>query len=167
MGNLAGAYELTGRLPEAEFLRRQILAVRRRQIAADNPVIAYDLARLGGCLLLQERALEAESILRECLPIREQKTPDSWTRFDVQSLLGGALLGQKKYADAEPLLLSGYEGMKQREAKLRFFERKHMTDALDRLVRLYDAWGKPDEAAKWRAERAKYPPTQAPAASTK
>jgi len=33
-------------------------------------------------------------------------------------MLGGSLLGQKKYAEAEPLLLSGYEGMKQREVKI-------------------------------------------------
>jgi hypothetical protein len=31
-------------------------------------------------------------------------------------------------------------------------------------VRLYEAWGKPDEAAKWRAERAKYPDPALPAA---
>jgi len=32
--------------------------------------------------------------------------------------LGAAILGQHKYADAEPLLLQGYEGMKQRELLL-------------------------------------------------
>ena len=32
--------------------------------------------------------------------------------------MGATLLGQKKYAEAEPLLLAGYEGMKQREAKI-------------------------------------------------
>ena len=34
-------------------------------------------------------------------------------------MLGEALLEQKKYPEAEPLLLSGYEGMKQREAASR------------------------------------------------
>ena len=34
----------------------------------------------------------------------------------------------------------------------------NMTDAgLDRLIELYTALDKPEEAAKWRAERAKYP----------
>jgi len=33
-------------------------------------------------------------------------------------MLGGSLLGQKRYAEAEPLLLSGYEGMKQRQRSL-------------------------------------------------
>ena len=32
-------------------------------------------------------------------------------------MLGEVLLNQKKYADAEPLLLSGYEGMTKREGR--------------------------------------------------
>ena len=33
----------------------------------------------------------------------------------------------------------------------------HPTEALERLVQLYDAWGKPDQAAEWRAKLAKEP----------
>ena len=33
-----------------------------------------------------------------------------------------------------------------------------LPEALDRLIDLPIAANKPDEAAKWRAERAKYPP---------
>ncbi len=33
-------------------------------------------------------------------------------------MLGGALLGQKKYDAAEPLLLKGYAGLKQREGAI-------------------------------------------------
>jgi len=33
-------------------------------------------------------------------------------------MLGEALLLQKKYTEAEPLLLQGYEGMKLREAMI-------------------------------------------------
>ena len=48
-------------------------------------------------------------------------------------MLGGALLGQKKYAEAEPLLLAGYEGMKQREAKIPPEGKVRLTEALERL----------------------------------
>jgi outer membrane protein assembly factor BamD (BamD/ComL family) len=67
-------------------------------------------------------------------------------------MLGGALLGQKKYADAEPLLLAGYEGMKKREAKIPPQGKGRVTEAVERLVQLYEATGKKDEAAKWRKE---------------
>src|SRR5436309_836134 len=33
-------------------------------------------------------------------------------RFNMMSPLGGALLGQGRYAEAEPLVVPGYEGMK-------------------------------------------------------
>jgi hypothetical protein len=46
-------------------------------------------------------------VLRESLALREKKKPDAWTRFNTKSMLGGALLRQKNYADAEPLLING------------------------------------------------------------
>ncbi len=35
-------------------------------------------------------------------------------------------------------------------------------EALDRLIALYTATNKPDEAKKWRAERANYPAEKTP-----
>ena len=64
--------------------------------------------------------------------------------------LGSNLLEQKKYATAEPLLLAGYEGLKKREAQLLPNEKIRLTEALQRLLQLYDAWGKPEKAAEWR-----------------
>jgi len=102
---------------------------------------------------------DAEPLLRECLVIRQQKEPDAWTTFYSQALLGAALLGQKEYPDAEPLLLQGYQGMKKREAKIPKDATVRLTQALERLVQLYDAWGKKDKAAEWRKkpEAAKTP----------
>jgi hypothetical protein len=72
-------------------------------------------------------------------------------------MLGGALLGQKKYAEAEPLLLKGYEGMKAREKSIPRQGSTRITEALDRLIELYTATNKPDDVKKWQVERAKYP----------
>jgi hypothetical protein len=52
------------------------------------------------------------------LIIREKKIPDDFFTFNARSMLGGSLLGQKKYAEAEPLLLSAYEGLRQREDRI-------------------------------------------------
>jgi eukaryotic-like serine/threonine-protein kinase len=89
-------------------------------------------------------------VLRECLAVREKKAPDDWPSFHAKSMLGEAQLGQKKYADAEPLLVAGYAGLKQREKKLPPPGKIRLTEAAARLVQLYEAWGKPAEAAKWR-----------------
>ena len=69
-----------------------------------------------------------------------------------KSRLGSVLLGQKKYADAEPLLLQGYAGLKQRETKIPAEAKVRLTEALKRLVQLYDSWDKKDEAARGRKE---------------
>jgi len=105
---------------------------------------------------------EAEPSLRECLAIREKTQPDTWSTFNTQSSLGGALMGQKKYAEAEPLLRKGYEGMKQREKSIPQERRVRLSEALDWLIEFYTATNKPDEVTKWQAERAKHPATASP-----
>ena len=50
-------------------------------------------------------------------------------------------------------MLDGYSGLRQTEAQIPpQVNDSRLSDALERLVQLYDAWGKPDEAAKWRKE---------------
>ena len=82
--------------------------------------------------------------------------------FNTQSLLGGALAGQKMFQEAEPLLVEGYSGMKDREAKIPANAKIRLTEAVQRLIDLYTAWDKPDEAKKWQAklelEKAKLSP---------
>jgi hypothetical protein len=94
--------------------------------------------------------VEAENILREGLKIREAKLPDDWTTFSSKALLGASLLGQQKYAEAEPLLLAGYEGMKQREGKIPAAGKTRLVEAVQRLVQLYEAWDRPEQAQAWR-----------------
>jgi serine/threonine protein kinase/tetratricopeptide (TPR) repeat protein len=160
MTSLTEAYALTGRLDKAEPLLREQADYWKKKAGADSAPYASQLAGLGLNLLGQTKYADAEPLLRECLSIRELKEPDGWTTFNTKSMLGGSLLGQKKYVAAEPLLAEGYEGMKQREAKMPAAGKARLTESLERLVQLCDAQGKPDEAARWRAELAarKAPP---------
>ena len=102
-------------------------------------------------LLNQGKFAQAEPLARECLALREIMIPDDWRTFNARSLLGGCLLGQMKYAEAEPLLLSGYEGLKQREDKILPAARElRLREALQRLAQLDEATGRPEQAAEWR-----------------
>jgi tetratricopeptide (TPR) repeat protein len=114
---------------------------------------AGQLAQRGLALLQEQKWAEAEPLIRQSLAIRQKMQPDAWTTFNTQSLLGGALLGQQKYADAEPLLLAGYEGMKQRQQSIPPPGKVRLPEAALRLVQLYEALGKKDEAMKWQKER--------------
>jgi tetratricopeptide (TPR) repeat protein len=151
--NLAGCQEALRQYAEAEVWRRKWLAHARAQGAARTPDHAIDLSLLGINLLHQKKWQEAESELRACLILREslasdEKAVPSWQIGDVKSLLGAALAGQKDYAGAEPLLLAGYRGMN--EATLPPHARARLIEAIERLVALYAATGRKEQAANWK-----------------
>jgi tetratricopeptide (TPR) repeat protein len=146
----AGAVEKAGDLTKAEGMWRQLLDIRRKQAGSPKTIVSTVLGQLGWNLLLQNKPAAAEPILRECLAIREKEMEDTWLRFNAECLLGASLLDQKKYADAEPLLIQGYEGMLKRRAQISAKYQPRLMDALQRVVRLYEAWGKKDQAMEWR-----------------
>jgi tetratricopeptide (TPR) repeat protein len=150
--NLASAYEPLGRWAEAEALRRRILDSRRRTASPDSPDLADDLALLARNLTGQTRWAEAEPILRESLAIRTKVNPDDWTRHNVMSQLGGALLALGRHAEAEPLVIRGYEGLKARAGAIPLPSGPRLSEAAARVVRLYESWGKPEEAARWKTK---------------
>jgi hypothetical protein len=103
-------------------------------------------------LLNRAKWSEAETLLRESLALYEKTQPDTWSRFNTMSQLGGALLGQGRYAQAEPLVVSDYEGVKARAKAIPVRYKTRPTEAALRVVRLYEAWGKPEQAAAWKAK---------------
>jgi hypothetical protein len=86
--------------------------------------------------------------------LADRQWPEQWTTFNTRSVLGGALLGQQQNAAAEPLLVAGYEGLKQQAATIPAEDQTRLTEALERLVQLYDATGQQEKAANWRKKLA-------------
>jgi TolA-binding protein len=70
---------------------------------------------------------------------------------NARSLLGAALLGLKRYAEAEPLLLAGVQGLKDDEQAIPP-QGTNVSDAMGRLVEFYRATGRADEAERWQKE---------------
>ena len=124
----------------------------RRSSGPAHPDTVRTMTKLAELHTDQGRHDLAESVLRTALSIVEKEWPDEWAAYEVRSRLGGSLLGQKKYVEAEPFLVQGYEGLKKPNARVPPNLEPLLAEALQRVVRLYDAWGKPNEAAKWRKE---------------
>jgi serine/threonine protein kinase len=177
---LLDCYIRAGNREKVISLGKELVASARRQLPKDSLPLAQELASKGLSLLFVQDFAEAEPLLREALATRKKSQPDSWSTFCAESMLGGALLGQKKYNEAEPLLLSGYRGMNEREATIPLYGggELRLTEALERLVQLYDEMGKKDDAAKWRKEldtrkgaakggRAQIPAVEKPSTSTR
>jgi serine/threonine protein kinase len=149
MDNLAQLYGDAGRSSEALALYEEAVAGFKARLGADHPDTLLAMTNLARAYLVG-RPAQAEPLLREVLAIRERKAPADWRTAAIRGLLGGSLLGQKKYAEAEPFLLRGYEGLKAHEAEVPPRSRKSLAETAARIVQLYDAWGRKDQAAEWR-----------------
>jgi eukaryotic-like serine/threonine-protein kinase len=153
MSNLASCYSGLGKIDEAIALQEECLELFIAQLGADHPDSAYSMACLARNCLDAGRYSEAEKYARECLRIRREKMPDDWLTYNTMSLLGRSLAGQRAFADAEPLLLEGYEGMVARAASIPPVGKILITETLDAIIQLYKDWEKPEEAERWRGTR--------------
>jgi serine/threonine protein kinase len=147
---LVSAYTQGGKKTEAVAVLKAELASARRHQKPGGLLLSDALASIGAQYLDLRAYADAEPLLRECVAIRSKLIAGAWQTFAAKSLFGRALLGQKKYAEAEPLLLSGYEGLKQRDAKIPPHGKGYLPEALEGLVQLHDAQGKHAEAARWQ-----------------
>jgi hypothetical protein len=124
---------------------------------ADHPEVASASVDVCRVLLGLEEFARAEALLHPVLALFEKHQPGRSATFEAQGLLGRALLGQKKYAEAEPLLRQCYEGLASRQTTQPSRRRARLIhDALQRLVQLYEAWEKPAEVAQWRQRLAEF-----------
>ena len=150
LSDLATLYRREGKYEEAGVLFASVLQARRRVLGPAHPDTTDIMALLAEVRLHQKQYVAAESLLREALSNDEKTAPDSWRLFRSQSLLGASLAGQAKYAEAELLSVSGYQGMVHRKATIPFEDRLVLTQCEERIVQLYESWGKPEKAAEWR-----------------
>ena len=154
INNLASIHQRFERYAEAEKLHLEALERKRRVLGAEHPDTLTSLVNLAGVYRVQGKHADAEPLLRATLTVREKTLPDDWLTYSTRSLLGAALSGQKKYSEAEPLLVSGYEGMQLPNATLPATSQARLREALERLVQLYTGWGQPERAAAWKAKLA-------------
>ncbi|HEX2473438.1 MAG TPA: tetratricopeptide repeat protein [Lacipirellulaceae bacterium] len=148
---LGAMYCDAGRFADAIPLLEEVLAQSDQK---------PELAWIGNSLLTAYvgvgKKLDAVALARQQVQAaRDQFPADSLELAVALGLPGQALMEVEEYADAEPLLLANYEGLKQNELQILPAERETLLrDAIARLVQLYDFWGKPDKAAEWRQELA-------------
>jgi serine/threonine protein kinase len=133
-----------------------------RQSAGNLPIWVEECA----LHMAKAKRYSAASVMwKELLQWKEVTQPDHWTTANVMSLVGGTLLQRAKLlgnefeqsrllAEAEPLLIKGYVGLKQREMTIpENLRRARITEALDRLIELYTVLNRPEEVEKYRTLR--------------
>jgi non-specific serine/threonine protein kinase/serine/threonine-protein kinase len=150
MRDLAALYRDQRKYAEAEQLLATTLETQRRVSGIQNPDTLQHGLLLGQIRLLQAKFPSAESLLREVAAEYGKSSPDSWQRYQAQSLLGAALAGQARYPEAEPLLRSAYDGLNRLSSTIPAPDRTVIAQTASELTRLYEKSGQEDKAGEWR-----------------
>ena len=150
LSEFAWLWQRQGKYASVETYGAQVLAGRRRVYGSDNPDTMSSAADLALAYISDGKFVQSEPLAREALEFNRKNQPDNWQRFRAESLLGASLAGQKKYAEAEPLLVGGYRGMVARKDRIDVPDRYHLERAHEWIVELYRAWGRPAQAGEWK-----------------
>jgi tetratricopeptide (TPR) repeat protein len=147
MFNYADFLVKEARYPEAADWSRRVLALRGKTLDDPHPAVSTAIQVLGRALAGLDSLEQAEALLRESLALRrEHFPPGHWIIASSVSHLGAIVARAGRFAEAESLLVAS-----ERELlALRGPQAQPVKDARKRLVDLYVAWGKPEEAEKWR-----------------
>jgi serine/threonine protein kinase len=111
--SVAGALEAQGRLAEARTLLDRAITIAAPQLGNDHPRVITTWLDLARVRIALGQGAATEAGLRHALEIRQQLYPEAdWRIAQAQSLLGAALFAQKKYAEAEPLMMAADRTLK-------------------------------------------------------
>jgi hypothetical protein len=136
-----------------------------KELSPDGSVRYSEALLAKGTALQQlDRPAEAEPVLLECMTMRrEVYYPEHPETANATSILAEVQAAQGRSAEAEPLLLESYQRLARHPEEQPLHERpvaehpdrhaynKHK--ALERIIALYEAWGKEDKAESWRSKR--------------
>jgi serine/threonine-protein kinase len=138
-----------GRYQEAADISRQILALRGKTIPDTHPSIAASLQTLGRCEDKLGDTASGRRSLEESIALRRKVLPpDSWLIASSEGFLADHFIFVKQYAKAETLSLDAYGIM----TKALGAQHPKTQVAINRLVGLYEASGRPDKAAEFKAK---------------
>ena len=147
--NLGLLLRYKGDLAEAQRVLAEALAMDRKVLPTGHPLTLGILMDLGGVLTDKGSAREAEPLLRESLATWLAKVGPADNRTQgARRELGACLTRLGKYQEAETVLLEAYRNLAVRTD---FWGAKRRGQVANLLVALYQRWGKPADAAKYRA----------------
>jgi len=150
MNNLALVYMDAHKLDLAVPLLEDTVKRIKTKSGPEHPETFLFSNNLGRAYLQAGLNAKAEPLLRECLAGRDKIEPNAYRTFEAKSMLGAALLGQRKYSEAERWLIIGYQGMKEREATIPPQYHVRLLEALERLVQFYEVTGNKEKAREWQ-----------------
>lgn len=147
-----------GRYAEAANALDTALQIARPALGSEHQLVAIYTINLAAIHLKRNQPQAAEPLLREGLRVRAlapQLVPnrrrifpeDDWSIGETKSLLGESLTALGRYSEAETVLVDACRELEERSPAAR----RDLEAAIGRLIKLYEASGKPDKVAVYKA----------------
>jgi serine/threonine-protein kinase len=147
---------------EAEAAFRRSLEINRQVYSARHFRVGVALSNLASVYLARAEHPQAERLFLDALDVYAESLPAEHTNIAVTRIkLARALFGQRRFEDAERQLVHAYDTLRSQTRPPDSWLRSARED----LVRVYDALGRPQQAAVLRAELAERTPAARPAAT--
>jgi serine/threonine protein kinase/tetratricopeptide (TPR) repeat protein len=163
-----------GEAQKAAEALHKALPIQRQALIKDHVATGQTQSALGWALTSGGCPKEGEPLLQEALAVCRQSLPKtSWVTADTESRLGACWTALGQFQKAEPLLLKALTTVQAAPvaapewavlARVPLLPCANLQtgpgapptatrDALERVIQLYVAWGKPEKAASWRPKR--------------
>lgn len=151
MTSLAMLLADKGPLDEAESLLRQALLIYEDSVGPEHQYVASTLTELAAVLVEKGAPEEALPLLERALDIRATDyAPTDALMAATNVVYGHALARLARFEEAESLLLGSIGPLTATGGT----SRRRARRALEWTAELYDEWGRPDEALRWREQLA-------------
>jgi serine/threonine protein kinase/tetratricopeptide (TPR) repeat protein len=146
-----------GRFIEAATPMQQALDLARAAHGDSHQLVAIYTLNLASIELGRQQAPVAERLAIDGIRLRSRAPAivptrrrtvreDDWSVGGAKSLLGAALTAQRRYDEAEAVLIDARRDLESTTSRS-----SDLKTTIGRLVDLYVAWGKPEKAATYRA----------------
>ena len=146
LANLASVLNLQGKHGEVHDVLQERLEVVRKNWPAGHWRVGEAVSTIGGYFIRLGDSILSEPYFREGAEIYDAALGrDHAVTGTAWAVLGAVYKAQRRFEDAERLILRGWSAFENREMD------QFKQDVLLRLVMLYEAWGKRGAAAKYRA----------------
>ena len=140
--------QLISNILRGAYINRRGLAILSETLGPDHPDLSV-LHRTMGIILV--RAVDydaAEASIRRAIEIDTEALSEDHPRVSNSTmLLGTVFMLREEYEVAEGYLLRALQFSERHVAEGRLISPRGLFDT---FVRLYDAWGRPEDAARYR-----------------
>ncbi len=142
LNNLGLLLATTDQAEEARVLLEEGLAMQRRLGGDGGRATAVVKKNLAVALAAAGDFAACETLVGEALAVLRQP----WRIAEATSVRGGCLAGQGRFVEAEPPLLASYRTLAGSDG----VRARPIRQARRRLVAAYEAWGREEEADRYR-----------------